>query len=630
MLQFLQKLGKSLQFPIVVLPIAAILLRIGSLMADPTINAELAQGGNLEAFWYIGNILASVGKAALDNLAPLFAVGLGFGLAKDHRGEAALVALFGWFALTNLMNVVPKWFYEKALLSDRPIGGWPEEYFFGNADGTQKYSLLLYIFDFGQKAEVGDTTYFGASYSINMGVFGGILAGVSVAWIYNKYQNVQLPAALGFFSGRRFVPMVTALYFLLGSFVVAAIWPWFQIALLYLGMGLGAIPPLGAFFYGIFNRLLIPTGLHQVLNTYLWFQQPVIGHIMNDPVTGEALWQIIDGAVVWSNEETIIQGDINAFLDKMYANAEFGLAGGSGIFQAGFFTSMMFGLPGAALAMILCVKDKQKRAEVSGILGSAAGVSFLTGVTEPLEFAFMFLAPVLLALHAVLTGVFAAIIVGMGIRLGFGFSAGFIDYALSIKTGWDMSLISAAQNGSAYKFFANPLMLLPVGVVQFAIYFFLFKIVIMKLNLPTPGREEEAAEIAKKLGKTLVGSKKSVKKEDKKLATMGAAVGSTETTTSAPAGITGGRVNLDKHPEDALPLSKIILEAVGIDNLIETDNCITRLRLAVKDNSKVDIDAIKATGVPGVLQTGKGKQLHVIIGPKVEMVAKIFKELAGK
>ncbi|AHF61530.1 hypothetical protein P344_06920 [Spiroplasma mirum ATCC 29335] len=642
-MQYLQKLGKALQFPIVVLPIAALMLRIGGIMTDSSINSALTQNGNLSGLWYIGTILSAIGNAAVGNLAPLFAVGLGFGMSKDFRGEAALVALFGWFALTGLMGVIPQWYYNNVLLGNTPIGN------FGNGEQwAVEHSRILYVFDFSQKLPGGG---YGAKYNIDMGVFGGILSGCCVALIYNRYQDVKLPAALGFFSGRRFVPMVTALFFLGGSFVVAAIWPWFQLVLQYLGYGLGAIPPLGAFFYGIFNRLLIPFGLHQVLNTYLWFQQPISGHLMS--LDGVALWRIVDGTLQWAQYTltpdghlativgwnytgitTTINGDINAFLGKMYANSEFGLAGGSGIFQTGFFPMMMFGLPAACAAMILSVENKTKRAEIAGILGSAAGVSFLTGVTEPIEFSFIFLAPLLLGIHAFLTGAFAALTVGMGIRSGFGFSAGFVDWAISIKTSWDMSTISGVLQNSAYKVIGNPLMILPIGIIQGAAYFFSFKYLIKKLNLVTPGREDEAAEIAKKLGKVVkTHAEKKLAKQKAKIAT--ATVSSTATPVSAgtaPVNASGEitRIDLAKDPQGATKMAQIIYDAIGHDNLVKVDNCMTRLRLTVEDNTKVDVDTIKKTGVPGVVLTAKNKGLHIIVGVYVESVSKELSTISGK
>ncbi|AGM25056.1 PTS transporter subunit EIIC [Spiroplasma chrysopicola] len=631
-MQYLQKLGKALQFPIVVLPVAALLVRIGVLMTDSSLNSALTQTGSLAGIWYVGAIFNAVGSAALNNLAPLFAIGLGFGMAKDFRGEAALVAFFGWAVITGLMAIIPQLYYSNVMKSYEPIGN-----FNGEAKWTEMHSQILYVFDFNSKA--ADGTY-GAKYNIDMGVFGGILAGSCVALIYNRYQDVKLPAALGFFSGRRFVPMVTVFFFLLGGFVIAAVWPWLQLALQYLGYGLGAIPPLGAFFYGIFNRLLIPFGLHQVLNTYLWFQQPIVGHLMS--MNGVPLWQITDGVLQWAvyhvengipiidgwNSTGIVEtmnGDINAFLGQLYADAKFGLAGGSGIFQTGFFPMMMFGLPAACAAMILSVEDKGKRAEVAGILGSSAGISFLTGVTEPIEFSFIFLAPILLGLHALITGVFAAITVGFGIRAGFGFSAGFVDWAVSIKTSWDMSTISGTLQNPVYKVLGNPLMILPIGIAEGAVYFFSFKWLIKKLNLATPGREEQAAVIAKKLGKTVEKHANKKKKEENiQLATSAGPVMASASTTIAT------RFDLKKDPEGAAKMAKVIYDAIGHDNLEKVDNCMTRLRLTVKDNTIIDQQKIKDTGVAGLVLVSKNKGIQIIVGVYVESVAKELSKISGK
>ncbi|WHQ36608.1 PTS transporter subunit EIIC [Spiroplasma sp. SV19] len=637
-MQYLQKLGKALQFPIVVLPVAALLLRLGGVMNDASINPELSQTGTLSAIWYIGSIFQAVGKAAIENLAALFAIGLGFGMSKDFRGEAALVAFFGYLVINNLMLIVPQWYYNNVLLGHTPIGNFQDNQFW-----EKPHSQILYVFDFSS----GDATKgYGAKYNISTGVFGGILAGCLVALIYNKYSNIKLPAALGFFSGRRFVPMMTAAYFLLGTFALAAIWPWFQLGLQYLGYGLGAIPPLGAFFYGIFNRLLLPFGLHQVLNTYLWFQQPIIGHLMN--YQGTNLWQIVNGALQWAdytiNKDgvltingwnstgiiTTFNGDISAFLGKLYADAKFGFAGGSGMFQAGFFPMMMFGLPAACAAMILSIKDKTRRAEYAGILGSAAGVSFLTGITEPIEFSFVFLAPILLGLHAVLTGVFAAITVGFGIRVGFGFSAGFIDWVVSMKTSWDMATISANLQSGVYKVLGNPLMILPIGLIQGAAYFFSFKYVIKKMNLSTPGREDEAAMIAKSLGKSVEkhAKKKSLQEQQTANATVATSAGNINVPLQTNS--SNQRIDIQKDPEGPLKLAQVIYDAIGHDNLIKVDNCMTRLRLTVEDNTKIDQQAIKNAGVAGLSLVSKTKGIQIIIGLNVESVATKLSEISGK
>lgn len=634
-MQYLQKLGKALQFPIVVLPIAALLLRLGGVMNDASINPQLTQTGTLSAIWYIGSIFQAVGNAAIGNLAPLFAIGLGFGMAKDFRGEAALVAFFGWAVIEGLMGIVPQWYYNNVLLGNTPIGNFQDNQFW-----AEPHSQILYVFDFN----VGDAVKgYGAKYNISMGVFGGILAGCLVALIYNKYFDVKLPAALGFFSGRRFVPMITAVYFLLGSFALAAIWPWFQLGLQYLGYGLGAIPPLGAFFYAIFNRLLLPFGLHQVLNTYLWFQQPIIGHLMN--YQGTNLWQIVDGTLQWAVYSidsngvlsisdwnttgiiTTVNGDINAFLGKLYADAKFGLAGGSGIFQSGFFPMMMFSLPAACAAMILSIKDKIRRAEYAGILGSAAGVSFLTGITEPIEFSFVFLAPILLGLHAVLAGLFSALTVGFGIRVGFGFSAGFIDWAVSIKTSWDMSTISSNLQAGIYKVLGNPLMIIPIGLVEGAAYFFGFKYLIKKMNLGTPGREEE-----------VIGLQKTVKHNAKKKTSQqqlltnnnvpGSGQADSKFVTSQNS--VNQRIDIQKDPNGPLKLAQVIYDAIGHDNLVKVDNCMTRLRLTVEDNTKIDQAAIKAAGVAGLVLVSKTKGIQIIIGLNVEAVATKLSEISGK
>ncbi|WP_233485663.1 PTS transporter subunit EIIC [Spiroplasma sp. ChiS] len=469
------------------------------------------------------------------------------------------------------------------------LGNTPISNFLDNQFWAKPHSQILYVFDFN----VGDAIKgYGAKYNISMGVFGGILVGCLVALIYNKYSGIKLPASLGFFSGRSFVPMITAVYFLLGSFALAAIWPWFQLGLQYLGYGLGAIPPLGAFFYAIFNRLLLPFGLHQVLNTYLWFQQPIIGHLMN--YQGTNLWQIVDGTLQWAVYSidsngvlrisdwnttgiiTTVNGDINDFLGKLYADAKFGLAGGSGIFQSGFFPMMMFGLPAACAAMILSIKDKMRRAEYAGILRTAAGVSFLTGITEPIEFSFVFLAPVLLGLHAVLAGLFSALTIGFGIRVGFGFSTGFIDWVV--------------------------------------------------------GREEEVIALAKSFEKTVKNNAKKKANQEQQIANInivGSGQAGSENILTSQNSV-NQQIDIQKDPNGPLKLAQVIYDAIGHDNLVKVDNCMTRLRLTVEDNTKIDQAAIKATGVAGLVLVSKTKGIQIIIGLNVEAVATKLSEISEK
>ena len=358
--------------------------------------------------------------------------------------------------------------------------------------------------------------------------FIGILCGLIAAACYNKFKNTKLPDAFSFFSGKRCVAIVTAGASLVSSLVLFFVWPIVYTALITFGefiMNLGAV---GAGIYGFFNRLLIPFGLHHALNSVFWFDVAGINDIA-----------------------------------KFWGNAEGGVMGVTGMYQAGFFPVMMFGLPAAALAMYQTAKDSKKKV-VAGLLFSAAIASFLNGVTEPLEFSFMFLAPALYLVHALLTGVSCAVVALLPTRAGFNFSAGLIDWILSFKA----------------PFAQKPWMLLLIGLAFGVIYYLIFRVVIVKFNMKTPGREDDMDET---------------------------------------------KVTLAN--DDFTAIAKIILQGVGgKGNVTSIDNCITRLRLEIKDYTQVDEKVIKSAGVAGVIRPSK-ISVQVIIGTKVQFVADEFKKL---
>ncbi len=358
--------------------------------------------------------------------------------------------------------------------------------------------------------------------------FTGILAGLIGSSCYNKFKGTKLPSALAFFSGKRSVAIVTAGMSIVASLILFFAWPVIYGGLVSFGemiMGAGAI---GAGIYGFFNRLLIPFGLHHALNSVFWFNIAGIDDI-----------------------------------GKFWGTIEGGVKGVTGMYQAGFFPVMMFGLPAGALAMYHTAKDNKKKV-AAGLLGAAALSSFFTGVTEPLEFAFMFLAPGLYAVHAALTGVTVAVVAALPIRAGFNFSAGFVDWFLSFNA--PMAL--------------NPMYLLGIGVVVAVLYYVVFRFVIVKFNLKTPGREDDDDET-----KVVLAN--------------------------------------DNFTE----VAKIVLEGVGgKENVTSIDNCITRLRLEIKDYTKVDEKKIKSAGVAGVIRPGK-TSVQVIIGTQVQHVADEFKKL---
>ncbi|WP_114351418.1 N-acetylglucosamine-specific PTS transporter subunit IIBC [Saliterribacillus persicus] len=354
--------------------------------------------------------------------------------------------------------------------------------------------------------------------------FIGILSGIIASIMYNRFSQVKLPAALAFFSGKRLVPIMTAASMLFVSALLFFAWPVIYTGLVSFGKSISDMGAFGAGIYGFFNRLLIPTGLHHALNSVFWFDVAGINDIAN----------------FWSGE---------------------GTKGVTGMYQAGFFPVMMFGLPAAALAMYHTAKTSRRKTAASLLL-AAAFASFFTGVTEPLEFSFMFLAPALYVVHAALTGLSLAIAATFQWTAGFGFSAGFVDFVLSARLP-----------------LANlPFMLLVQGLVFGVIYYVLFRFLIVKFDLKTPGREDDA-----------------------------------EVTTSSDQ-------PTSKGDDISVMASEIYAGLGGDDNVVSVDNCVTRLRLEVNDMSSVDQQRIKNTGVPGINIVGKNS-IQVIVGTQVQFVA---------
>ncbi|MFL1996063.1 N-acetylglucosamine-specific PTS transporter subunit IIBC [Lysinibacillus irui] len=471
MFAFLQKIGKSLMFPIATLPAAALLLRLGS--------GDMLGAVPNEAIQYIASIMAASGNAILGNLPIIFAIGIAMGLAHDSSGGAALAGAIAHLVLIAVLGTV-------------------------NED-------------------------------LNMGVFGGIIAGITAGLLYNKYYNVKFPEWLSFFGGRRFVPIITSITMAILGSILAIVWGPIQGGIDAVGNWMIGAGSLGVGMYGFFNRLLIPVGLHHVINTIIWFD---FGEFTN--AAGE-----------------IVKGDINRFLAGDTS---------AGHFQAGFFPIMMFGLPAACLAMYFTAK-KEKRPIVGGMFVSIALTAFLTGVTEPIEFSFMFLSPVLYGIHAVLTGISLAVAYIVGFRDGFGFSAGLIDYLLNL--------------GLADK----PLLLIPLGLGFGAIYFVVFYFLIKKLDLKTPGREDDDEE----------------------------------------------EVEVDASISDDVDVrAYYTIEALGgKENIKQIDYCTTRLRMSVQDANMVDEKTLKQTGARGVMRISK-TNVQVIIGTSVEFLAEAMKERLKK
>ena len=445
-LGFFQRLGRALQLPIAVLPVAALLLRFGQ---PDLLNISF---------------IAQAGGAIFDNLALIFAIGVASSWSKDSAGAAALAGAVGYFVLT------------KAMVTINP--------------------------------------------AINMGVLAGIITGLVGGAVYNRWSGIKLPDFLSFFGGKRFVPIATGFFCLVLAAIFGYVWPPVQNAIHAGGEWIVGAGALGSGIFGFINRLLIPTGLHQVLNTIAWFQ---IGEFT------------------------------------------------AGMFMSGFFPIMMFGLPGAALAMYFAA-PKARRPMVGGMLLSVAITAFLTGVTEPLEFLFMFLAPLLYLLHAILTGISLFVATALGIHAGFSFSAGAIDYVL-------MYSLPAASK--------NVWMLIVMGVVFFVIYFLLFSAVIRMFNLKTPGREDKADDVVTE-----------------------------EANSNTEEGLTQLATNY-------------IAAVGGTDNLKAIDACITRLRLTVADSALVNDAACKRLGASGVVKLNK-QTIQVIVGAKAESVGDEMKKVVAR
>ncbi len=392
-LAVLQRIGRSLMLPIAVLPAAALLLRLG----QPDLLG--VDGWNWGA---VADVIGAAGNALFANLALLFAVGVAIGFARKSDGSTALAAVVGYLVFKGV----------------------------GDA-------LSPHILDEAAEGEVQEL--------INWGVLGGILVGIMTALLWERYHRIKLVPWLAFFGGRRFVPIITAVAAIVLAVLMSFVYRPFDSGLTNLGEWVAENDVLGGFVYGTANRLLIPLGLHHILNSFPWFQ---LGEFTN--AAGET-----------------VQGDIARFLNGDPT---------AGAFMTGFFPIMMFALPAAALAIAQEAKPSQKKV-VGGIMLAAALTSFITGVTEPLEFAFLFVAFPLYVIHALLTGTSLALVNALDIRDGFGFSAGLIDYVLN----WNIA--------------TKPWLLIPIGLGYAVIYYFLFRFVIRKWNLRTPGREEDADEV---------------------------------------------------------------------------------------------------------------------------------------
>ena len=487
-MKFLQKLGKALMLPVAVLPICGILMGIGYLLCPATM-----QGGDIQgAANLIGLFLVKAGGALIDNMAILFAIGVGVGMSDKNDGTGGIAALASWLMLTTLLS-------------------------------TGFVTTLM--------PSIAESEVKTIAFNKIANPFIGILAGVIGSTCYNKFKGTKLPDWLAFFSGKRCVAIVAGVVSIIVSAVLLFVWPLFFGLLVSIGDAIAKMGVVGAGIYAFLNRLLIPTGLHHALNNVFWF-------------------------------DTIGLGDLSRFwAGETSADVSWSL----GMYMSGFFPCMMFGIPGAALAMVQCAKPEKKAATI-GILLSAAVCSFICGVTEPFEFAFMFLAPGLYLIYAALYGVFTIVTVALGFRAGFSFSAGAMDLLFSA------SLPAAAKTW----------LIIPLGIAAFVVFYFVFLFAIKKFDIKTPGREDDDVEAEK---------------------------------------------NVQLASDDFTAIAKqIIAGCGGKENIASIDNCVTRLRLEVKDMTQVDDKAIKAAGVAGVIKPGK-TSVQVIVGTKVQFVADAFSEL---
>ena len=487
-MKFLQKLGKALMLPVAVLPICGILMGIGYYLCPATM-----QGGDIEGVKnLIGFFLVKAGSALIENMAILFAIGVGVGMSEKNDGTGGIAALASWLMITTLLS-------------------------------TGVVTTLI--------PSIADNATKTLAFNKIANPFIGILSGVIGSSCYNKFKNTKLPNWLAFFSGKRCVAIIAGLVSIIVSAVLLFVWPLLFGALVALGDAVAGMDVVGAGIYAFLNRLLIPTGLHHALNNVFWFDTIGLGDLQH----------------FWAGETS---ADVTWSL---------------GMYMSGFFPCMMFGIPGAALAMIQCAKPAKKKIAI-GLVASAAVCSFVCGVTEPFEFGFMFLAPGLYVIYALLYGIFTIITVALGFRAGFSFSAGATDLLFS-------STLPAAQ---------KTVLIIPLGIAAFVVFYFVFLFAIKKFDLKTPGREDDDLE------------------EEK---------------------------NVQLASDDYTEIAKKILAGCGgKGNIVSIDNCVTRLRLEVRDMTAVNDKAIKAAGVAGVIKPGK-TSVQVIVGTKVQFVADAFSKL---
>lgn len=527
----LQRVGKAFMLPIALLPAAGILLGVGgallnvaSLENPPAIYQGLISFVNIEAVTAILTVMQKVGGAVFDNLPLLFAIGIAVGLAKSDKGTAGLAGAVGFLIMNTAVSTMLS-------LGVTPLGVLTPD------NIPAEYSSYV-------------TTTLGI-FTLNLSVFGGMIAGIIASTLHNKYHKIQLPQVLGFFGGSRFVPIVTSVVMLFVGVLLSFVWPVVQNGIAVIADLVNNSGAMGTFLYGTIERSLIPVGLHHVFYTPFWYTGFVEGTV-----------HLVDGTTM------LVNGANTAYFAQL-SNMS-GLVGadaatmaevvkGTSRFMAGKFPFMMFGLSGAALAMYKNALPSKKKL-VGGLLLSGALTAMITGITEPLEFTFLFVAPVLYAAHAVLAGLSFMLMDIFNVFVGMTFSGGLIDFTL-------FGLLPAGAGVPT-----NWIYIVLVGLVFFVLYYVVFNFCIKKFNLKTPGREEDEED-----GNAASGDQK------------------------------------------GLALAIQVLEHLGgKENITNLDACITRLRVGLSDIKKVNKAALRSLGAAGVMEVGDNVQ--VIFGGKSDVI----------
>lgn len=525
----LQRVGRSFMLPIAVLPVAGLLLGIGSSFTNETTIATYGlQGilGNGTVLHALLMIMSKAGNVIFDNLPIIFAVGVAIGMAKAEKEVAALSAMISFFVMHASINAV-------LLLAGKVL-----------ADGTIAPDVLD-----GTIASVCGIQ------TLQMGVFGGILVGLGVAALHNRFYKIELPNALSFFGGSRFVPIISTVTYVGIGILMYFIWPAVQNGIFALGGLVTGTGYFGTLIFGIIKRALIPFGLHHVF--YMPFWQTAVGGTM-----------MVDG--------NLIQGGQNIFFAQLASSDVTHFSADATRYFSGEFIFMIFGLPGAALAMYRCAKPEKKKA-AGGLLLSAALACMFTGITEPIEFSFLFVAPMLFAVQVILAGSAYMVAHILNIAVGLTFSGGLLDLVIfgvlqgNAKTSW--------------------LRIIPAGIVYFLLYYFLFSFLIKKFDLKTPGREDDDEE-TKLYTKADVNARRTEAKE----------------------GESCSQAESSKDSRSAA----IVMGMGGRNNITSVDCCATRLRCSITDSSLVDEKLLKSTGAVGVIVKGQG--IQIIYGPQVTVI----------